>query len=60
MSIWGTVETDSWSRDLDYKNYLNLHNLSQTLGKVLCEEAYNKFCEMMDTQMNDSRKKGEI
>ena len=50
-SIWATVESDAWAKNLDYESYLKLHELQGVQGSPLCEEAWQQVADGLETQM---------
>lgn len=46
--IYGSLETDAWSRDFDHNNYLSIYVRSGAVHKPLDAVAYAKFREFMD------------
>lgn len=59
MSIWSSVEAESWSRNFSYEDYLARHNLAQVVSKPLCLQSYLLLCKALEAQMEfDMEKDG--
>lgn len=51
MLIFSTIEFDAWSRDFNYKEYLDLYYKRNVGGcKPICHRAYEQLCIVFDTQ----------
>ena len=58
MSLWSTIEADSWARGFDYENYCSFHS-KYSYGRPLTETSYKLFCQALDKDMEECSEKLE-
>lgn len=56
MSIWGCFETYCWSSGFDYKEYISYKENKVLVHAFLSEPAYHKFCELLDSILEEDMK----
>ena len=49
--MWGTIEAEAWSRNLEYEDYVSLHRQSGHVCNALCKEAYELVCKALEVQL---------
>ena len=53
-NFWTTVEVESWSRNLRYCDYIELHSVfTKKVYKPLSERSYTILCQLLDNDMNE-------
>lgn len=57
--MWGTIEAEAWSRNLEYKDYVSLHRQSGYVCNALCKEAYELVCKALEVQLTHDFKDKE-
>lgn len=56
VGLWGTVEADAWSRNFNYDEYLNLHQLAGVTQEPISFDGYQSLMELFDLLYEDSLK----
>ena len=50
---WGSIETDCWSRDFDYKEYVVYFRKANIHSTPVGEKEYNDLCKLCDMTYYD-------
>lgn len=59
MRLLSTIEAEGWCRGWSHEDYLYWYIFAQAGDSPLCKEAYEKFLEVMEIQMDSSMQNKE-